>query len=85
MSRYDLEPFQPTEEVVIGWDRILRSYFAHVIDTTKDEDDEGRDILRIGCSLDEIHDVELVVKRVQAHATVPYKVWHQLYMDSARE
>jgi hypothetical protein len=67
---------------MIGWDPQLNTYFAHVIDETKNEDDEGRDVLWIGRAPNEIHDIEVIKTKVSPYAKVPEKFLNKMYGDA---
>jgi len=71
VSRYEVPAKDVNHNVVVGWDAPLNTYFAHVIDTLKDEDDRGRDVLWIGTTPGEIFDVAVVVRQVQPYVKRP--------------
>jgi hypothetical protein len=45
----------------------MATYFLHVIDTSKNEDDEGRDVLWIGTTPGEIYDIGIIVNATYPH------------------
>jgi hypothetical protein len=64
MSSYILEATNPNIEIMVGWDPGLNTYFAHVIDTVKEEDDPSRTLAWIGTMPDHVHDVDVIVDAV---------------------
>lgn len=70
LSNYLVAPTKEKHEIWAGWDPMLNSYFAHVIDVEKAEDEEDRDVLWIGTRPNEIHDVTVVID-----ALVPYMLY----------
>ncbi len=71
MSRHELEPHTAGREVVVGWDPPLRTFFAQVFDTTKDEDDQAYELLWIGCTPGEISTAQDALQAVKPFARVP--------------
>lgn len=83
LSNYLVAPVKEKHEIWAGWDPMLNSYFAHVIDTEKDEDDEGRDVLRVGCRPDEIHNVEEIVDALKPFMLYDAnELYENLYRDA---
>jgi hypothetical protein len=65
---YYVNPRNENHEIFAGWDQPLNTYFAHVIDKTKIEYcDDGRDLLWIGCVLNEIQDVQQIVTALRPY------------------
>lgn len=86
VSTYILEEtIDPNHEVLVGWDPGLNTYFIHVIDTTKKEDDVTRDIHWVGCTPDEIHSLVRIYIEIVAYATVPDDMLNKLYADRHKE
>ena len=78
-----MEPRNPNHEILVGWDPPLNTYFVHVIDTTKEEDDKKRDILWIGTSPGEIHDVVKIANAVRPYTKrIPFKTMDKIYRDA---
>lgn len=40
MSRHVITGFNPTHQVIVGWDRPLQTFFGQVYDPSRDEDDQ---------------------------------------------
>ena len=78
MSRYQIPASRPEHDIVVGWDPPLNTLFAHVTDMTKDEDDDGLDVLWIGCTLNEIHDVDELIKKIRPYAYMSHQDWSTL-------
>lgn len=82
MSNYNIPPRDAVHEVMVGWDPQMNTFFAHVIDQTKDEDEEGRDVLWIGCDPNEIHDVEVLRAKLQNYALLSEDILSTLYREA---
>lgn len=82
MSNYLVPPINPNHEVRVGWDPPLNTYFAHVIDTTKDEDDLDRDVLWSGYMPNQIHDLEEIKIAVKPYANIPEVILHNMYGEA---
>lgn len=82
MSNYQLEPKNDNHLVMVGWDDPLNTFFIHVIDESLDEDDEGRDVLWLGCTYQEIHDVNRVIALAKPYANIPQDLKANLLKDS---
>ena len=78
MSRYPLKAKDSNHEVVVGWDPPQNSFFAHVIDVSKDEDDEARDVLWIGCRYKECHRVEEIISKIRPYVDLTSKEYGEL-------
>ena len=81
MSRHNLDPLNPTHEVVVGWDRPLDTFFAQMIDTTADDESDAREVLWIGTDLCEAPDPAAVLAAVAPFAFVPPDLLDQLARD----
>jgi hypothetical protein len=66
MSRHDIPARDSKYTVVVGWDRPMRTYFAHVKDTTLDEDEEM--VLWVGGLFDEVKTVEALAEAIEGYA-----------------
>lgn len=64
MSNYSVTPINPKHQIMAGWNPMLSTFFVHVIDTTKEEDDTERDVMWVGTSVGEITDVNVIVMRL---------------------
>lgn len=85
MSQHKLPPHVAGREVLIGWDPPFGSFYVHVTDPTKDEDDVAYDLLWIGCSPGEIPAAEEAVEAVRPFARVPDGLVDLLGADARRE
>lgn len=70
----------------VGWDPMLNTYFLHVVDTTKDEEEEGRDVLWMGTKPNEIHDLETVDQNYRLftknNAGIPNSIRNEMYHEA---
>ena len=86
MSRHKLPPRWAGHEVVVGWDPMQSTYFAHVTNITLEEDDPERDVVWIGCRRGEIHDIGIIRDAVKCYTDNPVgfgnDVWMELYRDA---
>jgi hypothetical protein len=82
MSHYLIPARKSKDEVRVGWDPMQNTYFAHVIDMTKDEDDEDRDVLWIGTTFNEVHSLEILEATLLEFAVMSEDMKHQLYGDA---
>ena len=86
MSNYSVPQLEDDDrdlDIYVGWDPKLNTYYAHVIDNKKDEDDEDRDVLRIGVLTNEIHDLGIVVDTLISHRIeVNDDILVKLYRDA---
>lgn len=85
MSRYKLKsPKYQNHEIVVGWDKPLRTYFCIIHDLSIDEDEEDIDptILWIGTNYDEIMTVEELCHQIAHFVTIPYETVVRLKQDA---
>lgn len=83
MSTYIVNPIDPKFEILAGWDPGMSTYFAHVIDTSLEEETPGRDVLWIGCSPNEIGDVDTIVSALMPHMDYDAEeLFTSLYRDA---
>lgn len=61
---------------------MLSTYFVHVIDTSKPEDDEDRDVVWVGCTKREILSLVRVQAEVLPFAELTDRMLNQLYTDA---
>lgn len=57
-------------EIYVGWDDVLQTYYAHVIDGT-DEEGEERRIFEVGGDIREVTDPSRLVAAIQPYAEIP--------------
>ncbi|QYN18918.1 hypothetical protein [Amycolatopsis sp. DSM 110486] len=73
-SRIRLQPRSPglfvEREIYVGWDDVLQTYYAHVIDGTDDQGEERR-IFEVGGDVREVTDPSRLVAAVQSYAEIP--------------
>lgn len=79
MSRHDIPARDSKYTVVVGWDRPMRTFFAHVKDPSLDEDEEM--VLWIGGLFDEVKTVEGLAEAIKAYADLPEKMATTLWHD----
>lgn len=60
MPNKQLPTRSPNMIAYAGWDPMLNTYFLHIVDTTKDEEEAGRDVLWMGTKPNEVHDLETI-------------------------
>ncbi len=71
MSRHTLAPLLTTQTVVVGWDRPMGTYFAHVHDLTINEDEADPIIAWFGGDFREITTAAALIEAVRPYAVVP--------------
>ncbi len=81
MSRHDLQPFDPTYDIVVGWDPPMHTFFAQVLDTKADEAHANYEVLWIGTSHGEVLDPAAVIAAVRPFATIPDDLCRTLQVD----
>lgn len=73
-SRIRLQPHNPTmfpvREVYVGWDNVLHTYYAHVIDGN-DDDGEERRTVDLGGDIAEITQPGTAIGAVRPYAEIP--------------
>lgn len=84
MSNYSIHPVNRDHEIMAGWDPAMNTYFAHVFDITMYEDDPKRDILWIGCTPNEIHDVDIISRELSPYADLDLlaRIINKMYGDA---
>ncbi len=70
MSRYTIPSFDPVFQIVIGWDRPMRTYFAQVLDTAKQPGDDGFARVWAGGTCDEIQTPEALRPLIAAYGDI---------------
>lgn len=83
MSRHQLRARDPGHKVFVGWDHPLKTYYAQVIDRQKEDagDDDEKFVLWIGCSYQEIYEIDDLRKRIKPYAYIGADVGAKLYGD----
>ncbi|WP_329060474.1 hypothetical protein [Amycolatopsis sp. NBC_01480] len=73
-SRFRLQPHNstmfPAREIYVGWDNVLHTYYAHVIDGN-DDDGEERRTVDLGGDIAEITQPSSVIGAVRPYAEIP--------------
>lgn len=69
MSRHTIPPKADHHTVVVGWDRPMGTFFAHVRDLTRDEDDQI--IVWLGGDYTDITESGTLLERVERYAVIP--------------
>lgn len=84
MSSYSAPADLADHEILVGWDPDLMTFFIHVLDLTKDEDDEGYDVYWLGVSWNEVVHIEAiqVVLSIFRKAGLPHSFWHKLNAEA---
>lgn len=86
MSRHTIPGKNPSHDVVVGWDPPLQTYFAIILDPTKDEEDKGYTVLWVGADRPmEIDRVSNLVAAISRYAIVPKDIVRQLVIDRNRD
>lgn len=81
MSRHHLIALDPAHEVVVGWDRPLRTFFAQVTNVAADEESNEWTVLWIGCAMEAVSDPALAVHALQPYAVIPADLVQTLQGD----
>jgi hypothetical protein len=66
MSRHTIPARDSKHSVTVGWDPPLQTYFAHVKDWTRDEEDEM--VLRVGGWFGEVQSVSALAVAILGYA-----------------
>jgi hypothetical protein len=82
VSTYVKQLEEAKYEIIFGWDPMMNTFFAHVIDMSKDEDDEDRDVLWVGCTPNEILDVEVLVESLKGYWEIDDWQLSELYCEA---
>ncbi len=86
MSRHSIPGRNADHDVVVGWDPPLQTYFAIVLDPTKDEEDAAYNPLWLGADrfaeIDRVHDLQ---ERLRPFADIEPAVMRQLIIDRNRD
>ena len=86
MSRHDIPGLNPNHCVTIGWDPPLQTYFAIVLDPTKDDETDGYTVLWLGADrfgeIDRVHDL---ADKLKPLAEIDQDVLRQLIIDRNRD
>ena len=84
MSRYTIPAFDPNFQIVIGWDRPMRTFFAQVLDATKQPGDEGFARVWAGGTFDEIQSPEALRPLIAAYGDITDEMLAVLRADRGR-
>jgi hypothetical protein len=82
MSSYTFKTTNQDHEAFIGWDPMLNTFFIHVMDTAKGEDDEGYDVVWLGGNHSEVHDLDALLEEAKKHGPVSKELEDKLYRDA---
>lgn len=80
MSRYRIAGVDPNHSIAIGWDNPLQTFFAHVEDNTKDEEES----MVFCCGArpgDDVLTVETLQNRLREYAEIPDNILNRLRDD----
>lgn len=82
MSRHEIEPFDPVNTVIVGWDPPLQTFFAQVKSGLLEKSDpDDPFLLWVGCFAGEIYDVEGLVDALRPFAELDTKIRKKLSDD----
>lgn len=81
MSRYTIPSFEPHFQIVIGWDWPMRTFFAQVLDMTKQPGEEGFTRVWVGGTFDEIQSPEALRAPIAAYADITDDMVATLHAD----
>lgn len=70
MSRYQIPGHDPQDEITVGWDAPLQTFFCVAI-SNQDEDADEEPKLWVGCSWKEIASVDLLAHAIASVASIP--------------
>jgi hypothetical protein len=79
MSRHDIAARDTKYTITVGWDRPMRTYFAHVKDWTLDEDEEM--VLWVGGLFDEVKTVTHLAEAIARYADLTDEMVATLLVD----
>ena len=82
MTTYHIKAKDPKHDILVGWDPPMNSFFLHVIDTSKSEDNPKRDVLWIGCTEHEIYNPDVVIEKAAPYAEIDPAMRDRLYKDA---
>jgi hypothetical protein len=83
LSNYTIETNNPKLEAFVGWDPMMNTFFAHVTDLTKEEDDPEYDVLWIGTRIGEVRDLDIVVQVLRKIGViVSNELYRKIYADA---
>jgi hypothetical protein len=85
MSNYTVTPKNPDHTVMVGWDAPLNTFFAHVIDEIKNEDEKGRDVYWVGCRPNEILDLQTLLTGIQPYVVLTTTAYSDLVHKLERD
>ncbi len=83
MSRHTIECFSSRFQLVAGWDRPLRSFFAQVEDLELSDEDDDRIVVWVGASFAEISSPEALQPHIAQYAIISDEVLATLRADRA--
>jgi hypothetical protein len=82
MSRHEITPRDAKHTVVVGWDRPMGTFFAHVKDPSLDEEEEM--VLWVGGLFDEVKTVTGLAKAIRAYADLTDEIALALLVDQQK-
>lgn len=84
MSNHQIRGDEKNIEIFLGWDPMLNTYYLHVVDASRDETSDDCDVFWIGCTMNEIHDIERIDEALKPYVAVglPAKLYHDLSKES---
>lgn len=67
MPSFDIPMRNAHHKANVGWDQEKNTYFLHIMDMSKEEDDQGYDVLCLGGRPNEVWDLETIDGAVRAY------------------
>jgi hypothetical protein len=83
MSQYFIAGYMDHHQVIVGWDQPMRTFFASVINTVAQENEEGEDVLLwLGTKYDEYKDINEIAVPLADYAVIPDDILIQCQQDA---
>jgi hypothetical protein len=83
MSQYFIAGYEDHHQVIIGWDQPMRTFFASVIDTVAEENEEEESVLLwLGTKYDEYKDINDLAVSLADYAIIPDDIIIQCQQDA---
>ena len=80
MSQYILKGKHPQQIVMFGWDSMLETFFAHITDKSKAEDDRDYNVCLLGFHYREIKTLDPFMHTLRSYITIPDKTFHRYWL-----
>jgi hypothetical protein len=82
MSRHEIPALDPAHKIIVGWDHPLQTFFAQVIDRSKeDAGDDDKMVHWIGTNVREIYEIDDLERKLRKFARLSREISSTLYGD----